>query len=216
MISDKFGVSIKGVLKKDGKYLLRKNERKEYELLGGRLEKDDSCPQERLVTEFVEESGITVKVGDFCEPWLYEIGYSNVMIVPYCCEAVDVPEILYDEDGGELEWVDEEMINSVFMPQGYKDTIWGATPHKSYSIPAKKFFKIIPNYVERNYYVKVRAFQNSQLLWEGVLKHFNAPRDFVYKGLGETYKDCILESREITIDREDDSIVLNYNVKSEQ
>lgn len=28
---DRFGVSVKGVLEVDGKYLLRKNERREYE-----------------------------------------------------------------------------------------------------------------------------------------------------------------------------------------
>lgn len=213
MSFDKFGVSIKGVLKHNGKYLLRKNERTEYELLGGRLEKDDFCPQDRLATEFIEESGIKVNVGDFCEPWLYEIGYSNVIIIPYFCEAIDIPEILYDEDGGELEWIDEEVIKSIFMPQGYKDTIWGDIPHKSYSIPAKKYFKIIPNYVERNYFVKVRVFQDNQFLWEGQLQHFNAPRDFVYKSLGEAYKDCILEAQEIAVDRDCDSIILNYKIK---
>lgn len=209
---DKFGVSIKGVLKRNGKYLLRKNERKEYELLGGRLEKDDICPQDRLITEFKEESGIKINVGQFREPWLYEIGYSNIMIIPYLCDAIEIPEVLYDEDGGELEWVDESLINSLFMPQGYKDTIWGDVPHKSYSIPAKKFFKIIPNYVERNYYVRIKVFQEGQLLFEDSLCHFNAPRDFVYKNLGEKYKNCILQSEEISIDRNSDSIVLQYNI----
>ncbi|HJD47139.1 MAG TPA: hypothetical protein H9909_09865 [Candidatus Mediterraneibacter norfolkensis] len=213
MDNDKFGVSIKGVLKQNGKYLLRKNERGEYELLGGRLEKDDLCPQIRLKTEFIEESGITINVGEFCEPWLYEIGYSNVMIIPYKCEAIDIPETLYDEDGGELEWVDENLISSIFMPQGYKDTIWGNIPHKSYSIPAKKYFKIIPNYVERNYFVKVRVYQKEQLIWEGALNHFNSPRDFIYKNLGENYKDCMLDSQEISIDRENDTIILNYIIK---
>lgn len=213
MSNEKFGVSIKGVLKKDGKYLLRKNERNEYELLGGRLEKDDLCPQDRLEIEFIEESGIKIQVGDFCEPWLYEIGYSNIIIIPYICEAMEIPEKLYDEDGGELEWVVEEEINAIFMPQGYKDTIWGFVPHKSYSIPAKKYFKIFPNYVERNYYVKIRVYKYDELLLEKELKHFNSPRDFVHKNLGEEYKDCILEAQEIEIDRDGDSIILNYAVK---
>lgn len=209
---DRFSISIKGVVKNNDSYLLRKNERTEYELLGGRLEKDDISPQERLTIEFKEESGIDVSVGTFREPWLYEIGYSNIIIVPYLCQALTIPEVLYDEDGGELEWIKDSEINSIFMPQGYKDTILEKIPHKSYSIPAKKFFKIIPNYVERNYYVDVRVFKGNDVFWQGELVHFNTPRDLIYKNLGEEFKDCVLQAQEITINREQDTIILNYTI----
>ena len=39
---NRFSVSVKGVLEVNGKYLLRKNQRLEYELLGGHLEREDS------------------------------------------------------------------------------------------------------------------------------------------------------------------------------
>ena len=40
-MTDQFAISVKGILEVNGKLLLRKNERLEYELLGGRLEKGD-------------------------------------------------------------------------------------------------------------------------------------------------------------------------------
>lgn len=212
IMDDRFGVSIKGVLVHNGKLLLRKNERHEYELLGGRLEKGDPSAEHRLITEFIEESGIGVKVREHKEPWLYEIGLKNIIIVPFVCEALSIPDTLVDEDGGTLHWLSPTEALVAFMPQGYKDTIVGDIPHKSYSIPAKSFFKIIPNYIERDYYVKVRVQGNDTELLNTSLPHFHSPRDFIYGLLGKDYKDAQLISEPITIDYESDTITLNYTV----
>lgn len=211
-MEDRFGVSIKGILEHNGKLLLRKNERHEYELLGGRLEKGDSSAQQRLITEFIEESGIGIEVLEHREPWLYEIGLKNIIIVPFVCNALNVPDTLVDEDGGTLHWVSAAEAAASFMPQGYKDTITGHIPHKSYSIPAKSFFKIIPNYVERDYYVKVCVKDKENDLLFTSLPHFHSPRDFIYGCLGEKYKDVQLVSEPIGIDYECDTIILNYRV----
>ena len=211
---DRFGVSVKGVLEVDGKYLLRKNERREYELLGGRLEKGDPSAEARLVTEFDEESGIKVEVLEAREPWLYEIGVKNIIIVPYSCRALEVPEILVDEDGGSLHWVDKEEIENVFMPWGYKDTIWNQVPHKSYSIPAKFFFKIIPGYVEREYFVEVCVTRSGKEILRESLPHFYSPRDFIGMKLGEEYKDAVMVSAPVGIDYKKDMIVLTYAIMS--
>lgn len=42
-----FKVSVKGIIKKNGMCLLRKNERSEYELLGGKLEYTDDSLYDR-------------------------------------------------------------------------------------------------------------------------------------------------------------------------
>lgn len=209
---DRFGVSIKGVIEVDGKLLLRKNERCEYELLGGRLEKGDDSAEFRLITEFKEESGIKVEILGFKEPWLYEIGLKNIIIVPFMCKALSIPEILIDEDGGTLHWVDKNEAETVFMPQGYKDTILGKIPHKSYSIPAKSFFKIIPNYVERDYYVEVNVKEQDIVVLQMPLPHFHSPRDFIFTQLGEKYKNANLAAEPIGIDYENDKVVLNYKI----
>lgn len=214
MKNDKFSVSIKGVLEDNDKILLRKNERNEYELLGGRLEKDDISAQQRLITEFSEESGISINVEGHLEPWLYEIGYSNIIIVPYKCKPISIPEELVDEDGGTIEWIHKSELDSLFMPQGYKDTIKEDVPHKSYSIPAKKYFKIIPNYVERLYSVFIHVYDDNNLIYNERLEHFNSPRDLISKLISQDYgnKDYFINAEEIKIDRQNDAIILNYRV----
>lgn len=209
---DRFGVSIKGVIEVENKMLLRKNERCEFELLGGRLEKGDSSAESRLITEFKEESGVEIEVLDYAEPWLYEIGLKNIIIVPFICKAINIPKVLIDEDGGTLHWIDKQEVDSVFMPQGYKDTIFNKIPHKSYSIPAKFFFKIIPNYVERDYFVEVRVTEKGVAIFDRPLPHFYSPRDFIFTNLGEKYKDANLFAQPIGIDYEQDKVILNYEI----
>ena len=210
---DRFSVSIKGILELNGQLLLRKNERTEYELLGGRLEKNDTSAEKRLITEFIEESGINVEVCLHREPWLYEIGLKNIIIVPYVCKALSVPEQLVDEDGGTLHWVSANDIQSCFMPQGYIDSINGNIPHKSYSIPAKFYFKIIPNYVEKDYFVEISVKDKGVELLRAPLEHYHAPRDFIYSRLNSNYKNSQLISEPIDIDHYRDTITLNYSIQ---
>ena len=209
---DKFMVSVKGVLVFEDKLLLRKNERLEYEPLGGRLEKTDLTPRDRVKTEFIEESGIAINVTEPLEPWLYEIGLKNIVIVPYVCSAKSIPDVLYDEDGGELHWIGREEIAALFMPQGYKDSIDGTIPHKSYSIPVYKYFRVIPNYVERDYYVKLRVFEGGKSIAEEYLPHFNTPRDFIHVLLGEEYRNCEFRSRETSTNMDIDTLYIDYDL----
>ena len=136
----------------------------------------------------------------------------NIIIVPFMCRALSIPDVLEDEDGGTLHWINKNEIDAIFMPQGYKDTIEEKMPHKSYSIPAKSFFKIIPNYVERDYYVEINVIEKGVELLHTSLPHFHSPRDFIFNQLGEKYKDANLDAKPISIDYENDKIVLNYSI----
>jgi len=211
-MTDQFAISIKGILEVNGKLLLRKNERREYELLGGRLEKDDRSAEQRLITEFTEESGIKIAVLAQREPWLYEIGLKNIIIVPFVCKVQEIPEILIDEDGGTLHWLYPNEAAASFMPQGYKDSITGAIPHKSYSIPPKAYFKIIPGYVPRDYFVEIRVQEGEKELLRAALPHFHAPRDFIGGSLGEKYKGARLISQPMEVDMEREIVVLRYEI----
>lgn len=57
-----FPVSVKGVAVRDGRVLLLRNERSEWELPGGRIERGES-PEECLVREVAEETGWRVRAG---------------------------------------------------------------------------------------------------------------------------------------------------------
>ena len=117
-------VSVKGVIKKNNSFLLRKNERNEYELLGGKLEKDDINLRDRLKKEFLEESGIKIIVNKELEPWFLNINGDKVLIIPYICNIDYIPSVLYDQDGGELYWVKGRNINKINISKIRKEKIW--------------------------------------------------------------------------------------------
>ncbi len=184
-MKDKFSISIKGVLYHEGRYLLRKNQRDELELLGGKLETGDISMEERLREEFLEESGIKVQINSFREPWLYVVEKKNAIIVPFVCSAVDIPDTLFDEDGGELVWVFADELEDLNMPAGYLHTIYDRVPSRSSSPFEGEYLKIIPNYVENRYEVVVRVRDTgNNLLLEKDLGNFTAPRELIAQHAG--------------------------------
>jgi 8-oxo-dGTP pyrophosphatase MutT (NUDIX family) len=114
-----FAISVKGVLSLNDRFLLRQNERTEWELLGGKLEKSDRSCERRLAEEFLEESGVAIKVVRHLEPWLYEIGIRNIIILPFICEPLSVPNALSEEDGASLGWFTDAELETLRIPRGY-------------------------------------------------------------------------------------------------
>lgn len=181
-MNDKFSIAVKGILYYKGKYLLRKNQRDEFELLGGKLEKDDISMEDRLIEEFLEESGINIRVHSPREPWLYTVGSKNIIIFPFLCSVVDIPDELFDQDGGELLWFDASELESLNIPSGYLNSINGKVPGRSSSLSKGKYFKIIPNYTEDKYEVIICT----ESLEDGVttekkLQNFISPRESIEK-----------------------------------
>lgn len=185
-----FSVSIKGVFQYNHKYLLRKNQRHEYELLGGRLEKTDSSLLHRLRVEFLEESQILITDIMPREPWLYVCGLNNVIILPYTCKAYKnkIPQIIYDTDGGELQWFNFEDLNSIPLPAGYRNTISDTIPKKTFSPYVGKYPKIIPGYKEALFKVQINLYDvyHSKIFSE-YLNHFCSPRDLISEKLESQY-----------------------------
>jgi 8-oxo-dGTP pyrophosphatase MutT (NUDIX family) len=78
-----FPVSVKGVLLIDGKALLVRNDRHEWELPGGRLEIGET-PEQALAREFEEELAIEVEPLRIIDSYMFEvIPARNVFIVTY-------------------------------------------------------------------------------------------------------------------------------------
>lgn len=209
MKKDTFSVSIKGILYYKGKYLLRKNQRNEFELLGGRLEPDDYSPEDRIRKEFIEESGVEVKVEVHREPWLYEIAKKNIIIVPYLCSLINCPETMYDNDGGTVHWIETEALDAIHMPLGYIDSIRNVIPRKGFSPLPGDYFKTIPNYTERDYYVKViLKNMEGQIIAEDYLDHFISPRQFLRRTLGNEYIESDIIA--LPVSKEKDTVMINF------
>lgn len=85
MTGQRHPVSIKGVLLVEGKVMLVRNDRDEWELPGGRLEIGET-PEEALAREFEEELSIKVEALRLVDSYLFEVVPStNVFIVTYGC-----------------------------------------------------------------------------------------------------------------------------------
>lgn len=118
-----FPVSVKGVLVRDGRVLLLKNERGEWELPGGKLELGEE-PSVCVAREITEETGLVVTTGPVLDAWQYHIREGrDVLIVTYGCHPEgDQPPILSHEHE-EIGFFTQAEVASLNMPLGYKHSI---------------------------------------------------------------------------------------------
>jgi mutator protein MutT len=122
-LSFKLSISVKGIIFNDNNVLLLKNERDEWELPGGRLEKYEE-PEECVIREIQEELGINCNVENIIDSWVYEVFEGkSVFIVTYLCKCTDTTNILISEEHIEYKWFRIEEIKSATMPEGYKRSI---------------------------------------------------------------------------------------------
>lgn len=128
-------VSVKGVaVGAHQRVLLLKNERQEWELPGGRLEKDagpggvgDDSPEQTVERELAEETGWEVKAGPLIDGgvWIYEpIPGRRVLIVTYGCTVL-TPEAepVLSHEHKQIGLFSADEIDTLTMPEGYKRSI---------------------------------------------------------------------------------------------
>jgi 8-oxo-dGTP pyrophosphatase MutT (NUDIX family) len=120
----KFPVSIKAVLVIDGQVPLLENERREWELPGGKLEPGES-PRACLAREVEEELGIEVEVGPILDSWLYAVAPGvEVVIITYLCFArAAACDLRLSAEHKRLGRFAGAHVADLVMPQGYKRSI---------------------------------------------------------------------------------------------
>lgn len=120
----KFPISVKGIIKYQNKFLLRKNERNEWELLGGKLEQNEQ-PFECVAREIYEEAGVKVLANYLIDVWLYNLRKDiNVLIVTYVCELIDnITLPVISPENSVLEWFSFEEIQDINIPTVYKNSL---------------------------------------------------------------------------------------------
>ncbi len=123
--SKKYPVSVKGIVSVNGKIILLKNEREEWELPGGKIEKNETAEQ-CTIREIKEELNIDVQIDSIVDVWLYSVlNKVNVLIVTYLCNPlkIDISKIKISNEHKELGFFLPNEIEQLNMPDGYKTSI---------------------------------------------------------------------------------------------
>ena len=124
--SEKYPVSIKGIIILNKQIVLLKNEREEWELPGGKLEANETL-ESCLMREIKEELSIEVTVKHIVDAWLYKIGGKvNVLIVSYYCDISETHarHIKLSPEHKEANQFNFHQIKGLNMPRGYKNSIF--------------------------------------------------------------------------------------------
>jgi 8-oxo-dGTP pyrophosphatase MutT (NUDIX family) len=118
-----FPVSVKGVVVRDGRVLLLRNERDEWELPGGKLDLGEEPPA-CVAREIMEEVGWQVTLGPLLDAWQYHIRDGvDVLVVTYGCRAGTDTDPVLSHEHREVGLFTEDEAAALPMPEGYKKSI---------------------------------------------------------------------------------------------
>ena len=118
-----YPVSIKGVLFTDRReVVLALNERDEWELPGGRIERGES-PETCVAREFHEELGVVVAARRLLDTYLFEvIPRKHVFIVTYGCALIGSFKPVISEEHKAIETFPVASL-PMNLPAGYRASI---------------------------------------------------------------------------------------------
>ena len=118
-----FPVSVKGVLLEGDRVVLLLNERNEWELPGGRLERGED-PGACLAREFAEELGAEIVADRILDCWLYHVlPGKEVLIVTYAVHRVDRREFRVSREHRKFGVFAVGELQRLTMPEGYRRSI---------------------------------------------------------------------------------------------
>jgi 8-oxo-dGTP pyrophosphatase MutT (NUDIX family) len=123
-VATKWIVSVKGIVRVADTVLLARNDRDEWELPGGQLERDETLEQ-CVAREIMEESGLSVTVGRHIRSWVSEVvPGAQVLLVAYEC-ALDSPyaEITRSDEHTDVTFLPLTGLDQIPLPEGYRTAI---------------------------------------------------------------------------------------------
>jgi len=123
-------ISVKGIVFEGNSIWLRKNERNEWELPGGKLNQGEQ-PTETVVRELREELGFEVEVVKVIHAWMYKIQKSQdessgVLVLSYLCKLLSKTgtfEIEGEAGKSEFRKFGLNEMDKLNMPEFYKNAI---------------------------------------------------------------------------------------------
>lgn len=122
-LATKYPVSVKGVLFQSGRVLLLENDRQEWELPGGKLDRGETLPS-CLARELSEETGLEIAVDRLLHAYIYPVaGIVDVLIVAYLCSAARWNELRISSEHRAMRLFGLDELASINLPDGYRHTI---------------------------------------------------------------------------------------------
>ena len=122
-----YPVSVKAVLFVGGLCVLLRNERGEWELPGGKLERGDT-PESTVVREVEEELGIVASVGRILDSWVYRVNGVDVVIVTFLLTTAAQPsELRLSHEHKDIGLFSVSEVDALPLPEGYRASIRRAT-----------------------------------------------------------------------------------------
>lgn len=130
MESYRVPISVKGIVFEGNLVWLRKNERNEWELPGGKLDQEEQLT-ETVMRELREELGFEVEVKKMIHVWIYKIQKSQdessgVLVLSYLCKLLSKTDTFEIEgEAGKSEFAKFSLneVDKLNIPEFYKDAI---------------------------------------------------------------------------------------------
>jgi ADP-ribose pyrophosphatase YjhB (NUDIX family) len=112
-------ISVKAVLVEDGRACLLLNDRDQWELPGGRLERGES-PEACLLREVAEEVGLEAVIERLVDARAFEPAPGKeVFVLVYRCRLAAPGEAMLSAEHSEVGWFSLAEMESLVLPAGY-------------------------------------------------------------------------------------------------
>lgn len=117
-VDDRWPVSVKGVVAWDGRVVVLRNRRGEWELPGGRLDATDATPEDALHREMHEELGLVVTVDAAIDSWIHTVPGRRVLVVTYACRADRPPSLTHGDEHTDVAALGLDELRREPIPEG--------------------------------------------------------------------------------------------------
>ena len=116
-------ISVKAVLVEDGRACLLLNERDQWELPGGRLERGES-PEACLLREVREEVGLEAVIERLVDARASEpVPGKEVFILVYRCRLAAPGTVVLSSEHRQAGWFSPAEMESLLLPEGYRTSL---------------------------------------------------------------------------------------------
>jgi len=121
-ISEMFPVSVKSILIDDQRVLLIKNERDEWDLPGGKIEKNDNVI-ETLIKEVKEELNIIIDNYNILQAEKYLFRKQEIIVVTYFSEITNEDPIILSFENIDYQFFSYDKLNELKLTPWAKDSL---------------------------------------------------------------------------------------------